>query len=105
MGKITGMDQGEKGMYKPPIYTGLREVQLVTVIRTLNYVGTGTDGDPVKTVWQYWTEEGIQITTEPTRFDCFVWLEAWKDFYEEQIGDGKAREFYDWINKQPMTTG
>lgn len=42
---------------------GIREVQVVQVIRTLTVIGTGTDGDPVRGVWQYWTMEGELLST------------------------------------------
>lgn len=101
MNKTTDTAQTWKS--KPPVYTGLREVRTVTVIQTYNCIGSGTDNDPVRAVTQYWTAEGEQITSEPKRFDHFVWLESWVDAYEKECGDGKAREFYRWMNIQPMS--
>lgn len=43
------------------INLGIRELMVVKVIRTLTAIGTGQEDDPVRTVWQYWTEEGELI--------------------------------------------
>lgn len=42
---------------------GIREVRVVQVIQTLTAVGTGMAGDPVRTVWQYWTMEGELLSS------------------------------------------
>jgi hypothetical protein len=36
-------------------------------------------------------------------FDVFGWLNGWVECYEEKVGDGKAKEFMDWLYNQPMT--
>ncbi len=32
----------------------------------------------------------------------FPWLQLWVAAYEGSVGDGKAREFLHWVQRQPM---
>lgn len=38
-------------------------------------------------------------------FDSLTWMESWVDAYERENGDGKAREFLEWVQCQPMAAG
>lgn len=40
-----------------------------------------------------------------TPFDSWAWMKSWVDAYEKQVGDGKAKEFLDWVQEQPMQAG
>jgi hypothetical protein len=37
-----------------------------------------------------------------TPFDTWAWMQSWVDGYEKQVGDGKARDFIEWVHQQPM---
>jgi hypothetical protein len=50
-------------------------------------------------------EKTVQQLAEAPKFNCWEWMEGWVNAYEDQVGNGKAKEFYDWINVQPMTSG
>jgi hypothetical protein len=48
---------------KGKINLGIREVKVIQVIQTLTCIGTGTEDDPARTVWQYWTMEGELLSS------------------------------------------
>ena len=43
---------------------GCKKAETVTVIKTVTVVGTGTEGDPVREVIQYWSHDGELIGTK-----------------------------------------
>jgi hypothetical protein len=38
-------------------------------------------------------------------FDTWAWMQSWVDAYESQVGNGKAKDFIDWVHQQPMQQG
>jgi hypothetical protein len=86
------------------MHKGLREVQTVTVIRTTNCIGTGMVDDPVRTVEQYWTAEGEQISTGESekKMWAMMLLETWAEKYEKEFGEGKVKDFLLFAQKQGL---
>jgi hypothetical protein len=50
-------------------------------------------------------EKIVQQQAEAPKFNCWEWLQNWVGAYEDQVGDGKAKGFYNWVNEQPMQAG
>jgi hypothetical protein len=66
------------------------------------------DGNPNQLLskirsFQPWYKEELACEDEaPPPFKGWAWMESWINAYEQQVGDGKAKEFYDWVGHQPM---
>lgn len=60
------------------------------------------DGDPYGLIYKI---RRFQPWYKEKPFDSWAWMESWVNAYEQQVGDGKAKEFYQWVGQQPMQQG
>lgn len=60
------------------------------------------DGNPYGLIYKI---RRFQPWYKEKPFDSWAWMKSWVDAYEQQVGDGKATEFMEWVHQQPMTNG
>lgn len=60
------------------------------------------DGNPYGLIYKI---RKFQPWYKGTPFDSWAWMKSWVNAYESNIGDGKANDFLNWVQDQPMQQG
>jgi len=77
----------------------LRQVIIETLLKNSKYVNKTVDQIISDADEYYRYVKGCNTM----KFNTWTWLSSWVNKYEESQKDGKARDFLNWVNQQPMT--